>query len=92
MSQETVFTVQLEPELHTEFMAAAASENRPVSQVIRELMRAYIANTQQTRYHTWLTDKVEAGRKDMHAGRSRSSEAVEAAFAQKRAQALMQRQ
>ena len=39
MSKEAVFTMKLEPELRAEFMAEAAGEDRPASQVMRELMR-----------------------------------------------------
>ncbi len=47
MSKEAVFTMKLEPELRAEFMAEAASEDRPASQIMRELMRGYIAQRRQ---------------------------------------------
>ena len=49
MSKEAVFTMKLEPELRAEFMAEAASEDRPASQIMRELMRGYIAQRRQAR-------------------------------------------
>lgn len=88
MSKEAVFTMKLEPELRADFMAEAAGEDRPASQVMRELMRAYIDQRRQAReYESYLRGKVEAGRASMRAGRGRSNKDVEAEFEAKRAQA-----
>lgn len=85
MSKEAVFTMKLEPELRADFMAAVAAEDRPASQVIRELMRSYIEQRRQAReYDDYLKRKVEAGRAAMHAGQGRSNDEVEAIFAAKR--------
>jgi len=82
MLKEAVFTMKLEPELRAKFMAAAAAEERPASQVMRELMRDYIEQRRHARdYDTYLNAKVDAGRASMRAGRGRSNEEVEAAFA-----------
>ena len=35
MAKEAVFTMKLEPELRAAFMEAAASDDRPASQVVR---------------------------------------------------------
>lgn len=87
MPKEAVFTMKLEPELRDAFMAEAAGEHRPASQVMRELMRSYIAQRRQAReYDDYLRRKVEAGRASMNAGRGRSNEEVEAAFAARRKQ------
>jgi len=87
MSKEALFTMKLEHELHTEFMAATAEEDRPASQVMRELMRGYIEQRRQAReYDEYLRRKVEAGRASMRAGRGRSNDEVEAEFAAKRNQ------
>lgn len=87
MPKEAVFTMKLEPELRAEFMAEAASEDRPASQVMRELMRSYIEQRRQARgYDDYLRSKVEAGRASMRAGRGRSNDEVEAAFAARRKQ------
>jgi len=88
MSKEAVFTMKLEPELRAEFMAEAEAAHRPASQVLRELMRDFIQQQRQVReYDEFLRSKVEAGRTSMRAGRGRSNEEVEAAFAARRAQA-----
>ena len=39
MSKQAVFTMKLEPELRENFMAEAAGEDRPASQVMDDLMR-----------------------------------------------------
>jgi predicted transcriptional regulator len=88
MSKEAVFTIKLEPELHADFMAEIADEDRPASQVMRELMRDYIKQRRHAReYDDYLLYKVEAGRASMYAGRGRSNDEVEATFAARRNQA-----
>lgn len=85
MSKDAVFTMKLEAELRADFMAAVASEDRPASQVMRELMRGYIEQRRQAReYDDYLLRKVEAGRASMRANRGRSNNEVEAAFAVRR--------
>jgi predicted transcriptional regulator len=82
MAKDSVFTMKLEPELRDAFMRAAAGEDRPASQIMRELMRDYIAQRpQKHEYETYLRRKVEAGRASMRAGRGKSNDEVEAEFA-----------
>jgi len=89
VAKEAVFTMKLEPELRAEFMAEAASEDRPASQVVRELMRAYIEQRREARdYDDYLRRKIEAGRASMRAGRGRSNDEVEAEFAARRDQVV----
>jgi len=60
MSKEAVFTMKLEPELRAEFMAEAAGEDRPASQIMRELMRGYIAQRRQARENDdYLRHQIE---------------------------------
>ncbi len=49
MNTKAVFTMKLEPELRDRSMAEAAADNRPASQVVRELMRGYIDQRHQAR-------------------------------------------
>lgn len=85
MSTKAVFTMKLEPELRDTFMAEAAADDRPAAQVVRELMRGYIEQRREGReYDEYLRRKVEAGRASMRAGRGRSNDEVEAAFAARR--------
>lgn len=88
MPKEAVFTMKLEPELRAAFMAAAAAEDRPASQVVRELMRGYIEERRQAHeYDDFLRRKITTGRADKAAGQHRSHEDVEAEFAALRAAA-----
>ncbi|MEC5342072.1 antitoxin of toxin-antitoxin stability system [Brenneria populi] len=85
MTTKAVFTMKLEPELRDAFMAEAAADDRPAAQVIRELMRGYIEQRRQSRdYDTYLRRKVDIARKSMTAGRGRTNDEVEAAFAARR--------
>jgi predicted transcriptional regulator len=85
MSKEAVFTMKLETKLRDEFMAEAEAAHRPASQVLRELMREFVQRQREAReYDEFLRSKVEAGRASMTAGRGRSNDEVEAAFAAKR--------
>ena len=87
MTKEAVFTMKLEPELRAEFMAEAQAAHRPASQVLRELMRDFIAQQRQAReYGEHLGSKVEAARASMRLDRGRSNDEVEAAYAARRAQ------
>jgi predicted transcriptional regulator len=87
MPKEAVFTLKLEPQLRAEFTAAAAGEDRPASQVVRELMRDYINRRQQTRqYDDYLRGKVEIARQQRAAGLSFPNEEVEEEASARRAQ------
>ncbi|HEU0065978.1 MAG TPA: antitoxin of toxin-antitoxin stability system [Sphingomonas sp.] len=86
MSKAAVFTMKLEPDLRAEFMAAAEESHRPASQVVRELMREFVQRQRNRRDHsTFLHGKVAAARASVDEGRGRPDEAVEAAFAARRA-------
>ena len=86
MPKEAVFTMKLEPELRTEFMAEAEAAHRPASQVVRELMREFVQRQREMReYDEFLRHKVEADRASMRAGSGRPDEEVEAEFAARRA-------
>lgn len=89
MSTKAVFTMKLEPELRDAFMAAALEDNRSASQVVRELMRAYLEKRHKAHeYEEYLLQKVELARNSMRDGRGRSNAEVEAAFADKRNQVM----
>ena len=46
MPKEVQMSIKMEAELRDQFMAAAASRYRPAAQVIRDLMRFYIADSE----------------------------------------------
>jgi predicted transcriptional regulator len=81
MTTKAVFTLELEPDLRDTFMAEAAADDRPVAQVVRELMRGYIEQRRHAReYDEFLRRKVEIALADAEAGREYSNEEVEAEF------------
>jgi len=43
MAKEVQMSIKMEPELRDRFMAVAADRHRPAAQIIRDLMRLYIA-------------------------------------------------
>jgi predicted DNA-binding protein len=43
MSKSIQMSIKMEPELHDRFMAAAANTHTPAAQVLRQLMRKFIA-------------------------------------------------
>ena len=89
MSKEAVFTMKLEADLRSEFMAEAEAARRPASQVLRELMREFVQRQRDARdYDDFLKNKVEAGRVSMRAGLGKSNDEIEAAFAARRASVM----
>jgi hypothetical protein len=81
MTAKAVFTMKLDPELRDTFMAAAAADDRPAAQIVRELMRGYIDERRQARdYEAYLRRKVEVARDDKAAGRDFSNEEIETEF------------
>ena len=91
VADKAVFPIELEPELRDAFVAAAKSEDRPASQVLRELIRDYVQRQRAAaEYDTFLNRKVAAARSSRDAGCGQSNDAVEAAFAARRAAATSQ--
>ncbi len=85
MTKAAVFTMKLEPELRDAFIAEAEAEDRPASQVARELMRDYIKRQRDARaYDDFLSRKVAAARESVRIGEGRSNDEVEATFAARR--------
>lgn len=86
MTKVAVFTMKLEPELRADFMAAAEATHRPASQIMRELMRDFVARQQATAdHHAFVERKVALALASAHAGEGRSNETVAADFARRRA-------
>ena len=80
MAKDAVFTMKLEPELRDAFMAAAKHDDRPASQIVRELMRSYVE--QDREYVAFLQRKVDAARRDLAEGRVHTDDAVSAEMEQ----------
>ena len=43
MTKEVQMSIKMEPELRDQFMAVAVAAHRPAAQIVRDLMRSYIA-------------------------------------------------
>jgi predicted transcriptional regulator len=68
MSKEAQMSIKMESELHDKFMAVAASEHRPAAQIVRDLMRAYIARQELPNAETNLAiEAVEHGEVNTYA-------------------------
>ncbi|MEO6958817.1 MAG: antitoxin of toxin-antitoxin stability system [Burkholderiaceae bacterium] len=61
MSKEVQMSVKMESELRDQFMAAAQARHRPGAQVIRDLMRLYIADTETP--NTLTAETIRKARK-----------------------------
>lgn len=46
MAKEVQMSIKMEPDLRDWFMAVAADRHRPAAQIIRDLMRLYIAESE----------------------------------------------
>ncbi len=46
----TTFTFRIDPDLKQEFMAVTETENKPVSQVLRDLMAAYVERKKRKQF------------------------------------------
>lgn len=92
MANDIILTVRIDSELHDEFFAEAELAHRPAAQMVRDLMREFIAKQKEERaksdYDKWREAEVEISRAEFRAGLSVPSEEVEAHFAARRAKAL----
>lgn len=86
MSKAAVFTLKLEADLRADFVAEAEASHRPASQVVRELMRAFVEEQREKRdYSAFVQRKVDVARASIRRAEGRSNEVVEAEFAARRA-------
>ena len=46
MTKEVQMSIKMESELRDQFMAVAADRHRPAAQIIRDLMRLYLADSE----------------------------------------------
>ena len=46
MAKEVQMSIKMKPDLRDRFMAVAADRHRPAAQIIRDLMRLYIAESE----------------------------------------------
>lgn len=89
MSKQSLFTMKLEPDLHTAFKAEAEAAHRSASQVVRDMMRDFVKRQREMRdYETFLQHKVEAARSSLASGKGLTHDDVEAVMAARRQQFL----
>lgn len=71
MPKDAVFTMKLDAELRDAFMAEAVKEDRPASQILRELMRGYVEDRRQSEaYDDYFGQKVALARRSVSRGRA----------------------
>jgi len=71
MAKEVQMSIKMEPELREQFMAVAANRHRPSAQIIRDLMRLYIADSETPNALTTETlRKSDRGKDVLYAANS----------------------
>jgi len=82
---ETTFTFRVDESLKAEFSTAAKSRDRNAAQLLRDFMRDFVHQQQETAEHeVWFRRQVQIGIDSANAGNLISSTEVEARFAAKR--------
>jgi len=66
MRKEVQMSIKMEPELHDQFMAAAARRHRPAAQIVRDLMRLYISESEIPNAVTAETLRAARRGEDVH--------------------------
>jgi predicted transcriptional regulator len=83
---EATFTFRVNETLKTEFSTAAKTRDRNAAQLLRDFMREFVRQQQETaEYDTWFRRQVQIGLDSANAGNLIPSVEVEAKFAAKRA-------
>lgn len=83
---DATFTFRVDEDLKVEFASAAKAHDRTGAQLLRDFMRSYVAQQQETQdYDEWLISKVEQSRASANAGNLIPAADVEARFAARRA-------
>ncbi|MDR2212066.1 MAG: antitoxin VbhA family protein [Pseudomonadales bacterium] len=64
MHKEVSMTIRVEPDLRASFAEAAGLEQRPVAQVLRDLMRDYVAQMQARKAAPPISEQERRRRED----------------------------
>ena len=84
---EATFTFRVDESLKDQFTVAAKSRDRTGAQLLRDFMREFVRQQQDSAdYDTWFRTQVQAGLDSANAGRLVPAEDVEAMFAARRAE------
>lgn len=85
MSQ-TTFTFRVDETLKTEFSTAAKNRDRNAAQLLRDFMRDFVRQQQETAEHdAWFRRQVQTGLDSANTGNLIPATEAEAKFAAKRA-------
>ncbi|WP_018079273.1 CopG family ribbon-helix-helix protein [Thiobacillus denitrificans] len=83
---EATFTFRVDESLKSEFSNAAKSRDRNAAQLLRDFMRDFVRQQQETAEHdAWFRRQVQIGLDSANAGNLIPAVEVEAKFAAKRA-------
>jgi predicted transcriptional regulator len=87
---ESTFTFRVNDELKAEFTKLAKAKDRTAAQILREMMRNYVAEEAPStpEYIEWLTRKVEKSRASIAAGNFYTHEEMKERMAAHRAKWL----
>ena len=66
MAKEVQMSIKMESELRDEFMAAAASMHRPAAQIVRDLMRGFLARQEIPNARTISAMQAADNGEDLH--------------------------
>ena len=82
---EATFTFRVDEALKAEFTSAAKARDRTSAQLLRDFMRDFVREQQETAgYDAWFRDQVQKGIAQANAGEVMPDEEVEARFATRR--------
>jgi len=82
---EATFTFRVDESLKEEFSSAAKARDRTGAQLLRDFMRDFVKQQQETAEHdAWFRRQVQVGLDSANSGRLVSAEDVEAEFATRR--------
>jgi predicted transcriptional regulator len=87
---EATFTFRVDDSLKAEFSNAAKTCDRSAAQLLRDYMREFVQQRQEsTAYDTWFRRQVEIGLDSANAGHLIPAHEVEAKFAARRTAARL---
>jgi len=85
--RETTITFRIDEDLKQRFTAAARLRDRSAAELLRAFMQDFVERpADDDEYATWFCDQVQLGLDAAQAGDLVAADAVEAEFAERRAQ------
>ncbi|MDO5679418.1 MAG: hypothetical protein Q4G54_03745 [Pelistega sp.] len=85
----TTLTFRVDEELKAEFSSAAKAQDRNAAQLLRDFMREYVKQEQESgEYDAWFRTQVQTGLDSANAGKLIPAAEVKAKFAARRAASL----